>query len=227
MLRCLAASVCLAFAGCVYLPYCLPEVDHVADIKIPTPSEGVHVFRVDGRESSWHGGGIGDGPGMGLEESHELVRLDSLDHKTVAAQWAIGVETGSLTVLPVGWNRQTTKHTLAVRFYRPGYATIEIKPGDEQKEFTWKAVADVAGLEKAVDDLIVDTETRGGIFQPHLSWKPASGANSPGHRKTLLFCADEYDRIRSSVTGSDADAVTARTRLIEKAKRLRDLVDGK
>jgi hypothetical protein len=229
MLRCLIAPVCLAFAGCVYLPYCLPEVDHVDSVRVPSPSADVRIFRVDGRETSWHGGAIGDSPGMALDESHELVPLTAPDEQMIAPQWAVSVETGSLAAfLPFAWSRAATKHTLALRFYRAGYETIEIRPGSEQKEFGWKAVADAAGLEKAVDDLIVDFETGGGLVKSHTSCKPVSGAKSSyGHRQTLRFCADEYDRIRSVVIGIDQDSVTMRNRLIDKANQLRELADAK
>jgi hypothetical protein len=49
--RCVAACIavnCLAFAGCVYLPYCLPEIDRVGAVQMPSAAEEVHVFRVDG-----------------------------------------------------------------------------------------------------------------------------------------------------------------------------------
>lgn len=255
MLRRLIAVICLSFAGCVYLPFCAPEVDHLAGVKLPSSSDDVHVFRVDGVEKSWRGGGMGDGPGYGLDESHELTRLQPTGQKAIAPQWAFAVETGFIAGSLIGGGIDTTKHTLAVRFYRRGFETIEIKPGDAGKELKWKPAADLADREKAVDDLIVDSVSGGGLFFPHISYQPVSGAKSPAHREALRFCAEEYDRIRSTVVGNDTDAkyascypateggralatqlaakprpVTAeemRTRLTEKAKRLRDLADGK
>ncbi len=187
---CIAANY-LVCAGCLYLPYCLPEIDRVGAVKAPLPGDDVHVFRVDGHEKSWRGGGIGDGPGSGLDESHELVRLKSSDGGMIAAQWNIGIGSGAVMGSPVGWHHETTKHTVAVRFYRPGYETIEVKPGAELKELKWKAVADAAGQEKAVDDLIEDRPDLGwGLFTPPMHIHPAApGRNSPGHREALRFCA--------------------------------------
>jgi hypothetical protein len=186
-------------------------------------------FALTVKETSWRGGGIGDGPGSGLDESHELVRLQPSGHDMIAPQWKIGVGSGSVMGSPVGWAHETTKHTLAVRFYRPGYETIEVAPGDEQKEFKWKAVADLAGKEKAVDDLIADRPDQGGgLFCPPIHIHPAaSRGNSSGHRQSLLFCADEYDHIAKLVTDGDPNAELVRNRLAEKAKKLRALADGK
>ena len=137
---------CLTSLGCLYLPYGLPEIQRVAAVRVPWPSDDVHVFRVDGTAASFVGGGIGDGPGGGWDESHELVRLQPSDRKMIAPQWKISLGSGSLKVIfPVGWAHETTKHTLALRFYRRGYETITVKHGDEQREFEWKAVSNLAG----------------------------------------------------------------------------------
>src|SRR5438445_10993873 len=137
----LISVACLNSLGCLYVPYCLPEIDHVAAVQVPWPSDDVHVFRVDGKKTSFVGGGIGDGPGGGLDESHELERLQPSDRKTIAPQWKSSLGSGSVKALfPVTWAHETTKHTLVLRFYRRGYETITVKPGDEQENYDRKTV---------------------------------------------------------------------------------------
>src|ERR1051325_928006 len=188
---------CLSSLGCLYVPYCLPEVQRVAAVRVPWPSDDVHVFRVDGTDQSWHRtvAMIGDGPGGGSDEAHELARLQPSERKVIAQQWALGVERGWVCVGLVNAVAQSTRHTVALRLYRRGYETISIKPGDEEKDFEWKPVPDLAGQEKAVDDLI-DTRARVcSLLGFNANTTAAPGVSSAAHREALRFCADEYDRI--------------------------------
>ncbi len=217
---------CLASLGCVHVPYCLPEIKRVAAVQVPWPSDDVHVFRVDGTEKSTSWQGIGCGHPYRVNQTDELTRLQPSAHKTIASQWTTGVERGWVTVGIVGRGYESTKHIVAVRFYRPGYETIEVKPGEEQKEFDWKPVADLAGQEAAVHCLIGST---GFPYHNHgyRTYSAGPGNHAPAQREALHFCADEYERIAFFVTDNDPDADATRTRLDEKAKSLRALADGK
>ena len=218
--------VCLTCVGCLYVPYCLPEIHSVGEVRVPWPSDDVHVFRVDGKKKSWVGGGIGDGAD-GHDESHEFERLQPSDRKMIAAQWKISLGSGSLAVLyPVVWCHENTKHTLALRYYRRGYETITVKPGDEQKDLEWKVVPNLVGQEKAVDDLIDMHESIHSLLGYNANTTAAPGTTSPAHREALLFCAAEYDRISWFVTPKEPDADELRSRLEKKSKQLKDLAAG-
>jgi hypothetical protein len=220
--------VCLACVGCLYVPYCLPEINSVGEVRVPWPSDDVHIFRVDGTEDLHLPHGFVSTPPY-LMGSHELARLKPSDRKTLPSQWTVGVEHGWLSIGLVNERVMANKHTLAVRFYRVGYETINVGPGDVSKDLDWKAVYDLSGQEKAVDDLIgansryFDKDRR---YSVNDNRAPASGRNSAAHREALLFCAAEYDRIAWFVTPKESDADGMRSRLEKKSKRLRALVDG-
>jgi hypothetical protein len=146
------------------------------------------------------------------------------------SQWSVGVEHGWFSIGLQNQRFLANKHSVAMRFYRVGYETINVGPGDVSKDLDWKAVADLAGQEKAVDDLIgansrffdKDTGYYGNGY-----CGPAAGKSFAAHREALLFCANEYDRIAFFVTDAEPDAEATRTRLADKAARLRALADGK
>jgi hypothetical protein len=89
-------------------------------------------------------------------------------------------------------------HLLAVRLYRPGYETVEVKAWSSAP-IVWKPLHDVKDQAKAVDALVTD------VF----------ASESPAHRRMLLFAADEYERL----AGRNAED---RQMLLYRAAELRD-----
>ena len=166
---------------------------------------------------------LGDGPGGGCDESHELARLQLSERKTIAPQWTMELERGWVCAGLVNRVATSTKHTVAVRFYRRGYETITVKFGDEQKDFEWKATPNLAGQEKAVDDLIDTYERTFSFLGYNANTTAAPGTNSPAHRDALHFCIAEYDRIAQSVSSKEPDADGMRSRLKNKSNRLKEL----
>lgn len=229
ILHSLVSLICLNSAGCLYVPYCLPEVDRLSTVQAPWPSGDVHVFRVDGTKGSWQRTAlmIGDGPAGGCDETHELTRLQASDAKKTAEQWSIGLERGWLCVGLVNRVASSTTHTVALRFYRRGFETITVKPGDEQKDLAWKAAPDLTGQEKAVDDLIDNRQRVNLLLGYNTHTSAAPGTHSPAHREALRFCADEYDRIAFRVAARQPDSDAMKKRLADKAQGLRALADGK
>jgi hypothetical protein len=207
------------------VPYCCPEIHSVAEVRVPGPSDDVDIFRVDGTEYFQGRGALYWGVPY-LYESHELARLEPTDRKTLPSQWSVGIEHGWLSIGLENGCYVANKHTVAVRFYRIGFETINVGPGDVSKELDWKAVADLAGQEKAVDDLIApnsrfwDEEPRHD--RNHYRGL-ASGKISAAHREALLFCGQEYDRIASLVAPGEPSADGMRSRLEKKSNCLKEL----
>jgi hypothetical protein len=130
------------------------------------------------------------------------------------------------------WPSLTT-HSVAVRLYRRGFETAEIRPGQKMLD-DWTKAADLDAQEKAVDDLL-------GVspLQSTSPLKPikGTGAHSPpalelgtvsdGHQKALLFAAGEYEWLANQVSEPFEEEQAMRRRLLEKARRLKDLARGK
>jgi hypothetical protein len=216
--------VCFVCVGCVQIPYCLPEFNVVSAVSVPVPGGDVHIFRVDGTVNADMPVFFGCGARYVEDESHELARLQPTDRKTVPRQWTVGIEHGWCCVGLANQRTVWTTHTVAVRFYRRGYETITVGPGDVSKDLVWKPVTENTGLEKAVDELI-DCDT--GHYTWHYGKRgPASGENSAAHREALLFCAAEYNRIARLVTPNGPDADGLRSSLEKKSQQLKDLAAG-
>ena len=119
---------CLACVGCLYVPYCLPEINYVGEVRVPWPSDDVHVFRVDGAQVEHQACGIGCGARYWVDQSYELARLQPSDRKTLPHQWTVGIEHGWVCVGLVNQRIESTKRTVAVCFYRVGYEAIKVGP---------------------------------------------------------------------------------------------------
>jgi hypothetical protein len=125
-------------------------------------------------------------------------------------------------------------HTVRVRLYRPGCETVEVDSWDLPHQVTWTGVADLAGEEKGVDDLMTarqdrwremmvrqDREAPQGPDAERLFGGLAPGSKSPEHRKALLFAAAEYQRLAKRAR-EDPASQAIRPRLEQKAAWLRE-----
>jgi hypothetical protein len=189
--------------GCVF-PYCAyPTLSHTPDVALGPEATGVRAFRVDIRKA---GADLSpfDGP-----EFTSLAELPVTLTNEVPSQTKPSVSYG-LVVIGVALNYIThTSHDLALRLYRPGYATIEVKSWDRVNQVAWSRVTSLTEQEKAVGDLF-----------PH-GQELAAGSVSAEHRQVLLFGAAEYERLAASAEAEGGDE--GRQRLLEKARDLRDL----
>jgi hypothetical protein len=128
-------------------------------------------------------------------------------------------------------------HSVMVRLYRPGCQTVEVGSWDLPHEIKWTGAADLAGQEKAVDDLLETWQANMYLRmfmrqdrERHPSQEPspeslfgclAPGSKSPGYHQALLFAASEYERL-AKATADDPSAQAIRDRMMNKATWLRE-----
>jgi hypothetical protein len=220
--------VCFPCVGCLHVPYCLPEINHVAPIEVQCPAEEVAAFRVDTRSANSMVMGICFGGPRGFETTdHQvLTRIAASTQGTTTHQWGLGVEHGWRVVGIGAWNYTSafTSHDVAVRLYRRGHATIELKPGQSPRELKWIEAATLAEQEKAVDDLLGNAPSKSEAleFRPKHSLELA--ATTAAEKDALRFAAGEYEWLANHVSSWDAEPEKMRQRLHGKAQRLRALV---
>jgi hypothetical protein len=81
----------------------------------------------------------------------------------------------------------------------------------------WRPVNDAAEREQVLDSLFAASGAS--------SYQLQTGGYSEDHQQALLFGAQEYERLMRLVEGDDPLNQQARRRLLEKARRLRDLAN--
>jgi hypothetical protein len=225
--------ICLFLPACMEVPVCIPELSYVAPVDLGKAATEVHAFRVDVREKTVvniddnvksAGGGV---------SYYEFTPVSLSGRGTVSLQWDVSWAYGWRCFGIWNYWPSLTTHSVAVRLYRRGYQTVELRPSEELLD-DWTRAADLEAEEKAVDDLL-------GV-SPLESTSPSKpvkgiGAHSPpalefgttsaGHRKTLLFAASEYEWLAHQLSDADAEDQAMRNRLLEKERRLKDLARGK
>jgi hypothetical protein len=215
--------VCLAFLGCIQVPYCIPELSVVPAVKPGCDKDEVHVFRAD----LTHKVEINTGLHVASEatniESIELSRLHSAADGSTPQLTALTFASGSRIVGFWNFCHERTSHTVAIRLYRPGFATIELRAGMPARELAWEEATDLETQEKAVDDLLGVSPL--AIVEAHtiaLQRRLVPADKSGTHRHALLFAAGEYERL-----ARDAEDSASEERLLDKARRLRRMADAK
>jgi hypothetical protein len=217
------ALVCFASQGCVQMPFYVPEVNVVPAVNAGGDGGDVHAFRVDLTDRV----ALKEGPPPNCVvrgENAETVELTKIAvsaggtmPKQVALSWAHGW-------CYVGfWNyvNAYTSHSVAVRLYRPGYETIELKPGESPRDLRWTEATDLAAREKAVDDLLgVSPLEQGKTLSAEQQRRLQPGTKSAAHRESLLFAAREYERLARGAADAEPEL---RGRLVDKAERLKAL----
>jgi hypothetical protein len=142
--------------------------------------------------------------------------------------------------------REHSDFTLAVRLYRPGFQTMEVKAWDKSPPLQWSEARDLLAQEKAIDDLLMDPATPKWEYIASKGMEPAQppvgqsrftwweqkdqkspplglqpGAVSPSQRQALVFAANEYQRLAASPNGMSPTNQAVRERLQKKAIWLR------
>lgn len=241
-LRWIAVAVfAVASPGCLILPYGFPTIDRIAAMPVPSPSDDVHVFRVDGDVTQSESRGPCFGLATNVAEVRRLDRIGRFDDGTIGSQWSLNFEHGRVRVGILTNVPSRNHHTMAVCLYRPGYETIRIKGSDDRRTLEWKSIVGSTQRELAVDALLkpITNESSQGvpIYLPdgldgttttarRLVRGLRPGSESPAHRKALLFCAAEYERIAEMVADDGPDGGAVRERLLEKSQGLRKLAGG-
>ena len=222
--------MCVAVVGCMNVPFYIPEVNTIPPVNLGGASDDVHIFRVDVTERMTvePGAAYAQG-GPKAVESYELTEVPADTPGTTPRQVGITCRQGWRFVGVYKYNSECLSHTIALRLYRPGFETIEVKCGHVPRDVEWTAAADLDAQEKALDDLLgVELLETHDSLPGFLSVKRnlEAGTTSDGQRAALRFCAGEYERLARRAARS-ADDPTTRGRLLAKASRLKSLAAGK
>lgn len=228
----------LMSSGCLYVPYCLPEFQRIGAIEADWDRDEVHVFRVDSTSKEHNGtsplfvaaGLMSWPPGTARSipfETHELTRIHPSDSNKVDGQRAMRWGHGKLCFGMINTVAEATHHTLAVRLYRPGFETIDVRASNNplsggyvESSRSWQPVFDIADFEAAVD-AVIGLSSTDDPSEPFADSRPAAGDVSPAHLEALLFCAAEYERIARMAADDELEAEALRERLRAKAEGLR------
>jgi hypothetical protein len=214
-------TLCSLLTGCGVVPVgaAWPSVPVTPLLQVNASRDEVHAYRVE-MSRSYDGGEGGHG------DEYVLSELALASGSWLLPQADVACDYFFPGYVPLH------HYTMAVRLYRPGCQTIEVGSWGLPHEVTWRGVPDLAGQEKAVDDLVsarmskvrVPPGPRATAQDPSLELSFGSlapGSKSPEHRKALLFAATEYERLAK--TGPDDPASrTVRDRMEKKAAWLRE-----
>ncbi len=237
----------LLVLAAVFLPSCTTpnlaesKADFVEEVLIPNPSGDVRAFRIDIEEKERFEPRARYTLSPIPVDERGLIPAQFHLSPTSAIDWvARKSEKGtSFTTADV-----RSEYTILVRAYRPGYLTIEIKPGEETRWLHWMR-ADSLEQEMAID-VLLGVQHRAGRFgwweifavAPRSELCDAGsscelnacrslgdygllpGTVSKEHREVLLFAASEYERLATVAAEEEC-----RRRLRSKASQLKRYAD--
>jgi hypothetical protein len=226
--RCVIANfslICLSSAGCLQVPYFLPELSYAPSVGANCKSKEVYAFRVDVTQKSEIKEGAAAMRGE-VVELQQLTRIRTSSDGTTSAQMGLTFASGWRYVGVVNYTALSTDHGIALRFYRPGYETIVVKPGETVRDLQWKEAPDLSAQVKAVDDLMngprLAESARVSVRQV---LEP--GTKSASHKEVLLFAAGEYERLAGDLSSANPDERGQHAQLLNSANRLRALAEAK
>ncbi len=234
----------LLILAAVLLPSCatpalvIPKPDFISEQIIPNPDGAARAFRVD----------IEEFKRLEPKARYTLSAIPLDERGLMPAQHSQPATRAEGIVIGKSEEKTTltlaevrAEHSVIVRVYRPGFLTVEIKPGEDQHRTSWIR-ADRFEQEMAIDVLLGVERVYGKArwwelipVMPHSelagsSWPDASrtlgdyglepGSVSPAHRGVLLFAASEYARL--AVVTEEKEA---RLRLERKASQMKRYAD--
>ena len=193
-------------AGCL-AGYAYPKISYVPSLDVEAPPLHVRAFAV-GAQSEQQ---------LSLPASNQITLRPLPQEKSVGPQVDVSLEHGYWL-----WGglriSEHVSHRLLVRLYRGGHRTIEVGSWQLFEPVRWARAQTLAEMEQAIDDLLApprDSDARDGLVSfDHL----APGSTNPRHREALQFGVGEYEAV-AKIAGNDE---AARTRLLDKARRLRE-----
>jgi hypothetical protein len=159
------------------------------------------------------------------EEDHSFAAVP-LIHGVVPPQARAGLDRG-IIIIGVALNYHFHYHEgVHVRLYRPGYDLVAFRSWQLGKQVEWKPAVDLAGREKAIDDLLASPGTVGWCQFTRESNGPwdvpgglRPGSYSTAHLAALRFIAAEYEKL--AATNDPPCSAEARQRLLDKAAKVR------
>jgi hypothetical protein len=189
----------LAF-GCI--PYrAHPTLDYTPAVQLPVDSTDVRAFRVD-ITCSTHDVGL-----IPPTANERLTEIPVTHETRIGPQFKAGTDYG-FVIIGVALNYVTrSSDSLAMRIYRPGFETVEIRTWERVNGVTWIPATTHGAQEAALDKLLPSGCER----------EPRTEAN----KKALEFVAGEYDRLATGTADGEQ-----RKRLEDKARKLRRTFQG-
>ena len=207
------------------VPYFLPELNYAPGVDARCKRDEVHAFRVDLTQKTEIKEGLNAMRGS-VMEYQTLSQIRTSADGATSPQIGVSFSSGWRYVGVVNYTSSSTEHGVTLRFYRPGYETIAFKPGATATELHWKKALDLSAEVKAVDDLMIGPALKNSrSIEARQILEP--GTKSAAHREALQFGAGEYERLARDLSSSDPDERAIRRDLLDEAKRLRTLAEGK
>jgi hypothetical protein len=216
----LGAAACfpIFLLGCFTIPY--PSLMYVPSVSMGSALQEAHCFRAE-VTAVHHGIFSSKDDDLLLEE------LPISQSGRVDGQFRLSIDSSRQRLMG-GPVKQL--HEVRLRLYRPGYQTVEITSKDDLDTVTWTSAPDSAAQEQAVDDLLAlavhdysrpkDEPVKPADFSLA---RVQSGSASAEHRKALLYCASEYERLATQACPVGEEARSAPSRLLNKAEQIREL----
>jgi hypothetical protein len=208
--------------GCLYYAY--PTLSHTPELAVDNKDGSVQAFRVDIDRT--------ERKPLAPITQYTLTSIPLDSRGLIPSQLELAPATGVLNPLGVveGGQHERSLYTMAVRLYKPGFRTMEVKAWEKSRELQWFPAPDLLSQEKAIDDLLAvpptpdqpSTRTWWELKDeklPGLGLQPGSVSSS--QRKALEFAATEYQRLACTPIASSPSMQIARERLQQKANWLR------
>ncbi len=224
-MRRLCGLLALLLGGCMPLGYVFPTVSYVRPATVGAARPEVRAFRVDVSNDDYN-------LQIPEKDRYVLTPLPLNADGSFDPQVKVAADYGWIVDCFYTIYGATTHHTVMVRLYRPGYHTIELESWRKDEPLNWTPAPTPVEREKAIDDLVstwwtspermVTRYASEGFMppvEPIVFRYLAPGSTAPGHQATLDFAAGEYERLARQVPDE-----VLRSRLLEKAKALRELV---
>jgi hypothetical protein len=216
------ALFCTFSTGCL-VPFGYPSFAYVPTAFMGKQPLDCHAFRVDVKAE------IVD---IGESDTYFLAPIAPTATGCLPSQTGVSLDYG-FYVFGIAVNYPVCcSHGTYVRLYRPGYRLIELGSWQLAGEVIWKEAKELLSQEEAVDNLLSTPPLswRSGVFvsseqEPWRLGQLQSGSASRGQRETLLFAADEYERIAKDTRTESEESRPVQERLMAKAKWVRCLAE--
>ena len=212
--------------GCLYYAY--PTISHTPELAVANPDGSVHAFRVDIDRT--------ERKPLPTATQYTLSSITVDSRGLIPSQLEVAHASGVLNPLNVieGGQHERSQYTMLIRLYKPGSRTIEVKAWEKSRELPWIPAAELTAQEKAIDDLLAvpsfaDAPAKGTWWEmkddksPPFGLQP--GANASNQRQSLLFAANEYQRLAGSPIAASLNLQMIRDRLNQKSAWLRRFAD--
>lgn len=172
------ALVSPAFGGCLGVGWAYPRAEFVPPVELVTPSDEIHVFRVDHDRTNR----LGFWDGAGAYSECTLRRLGTAER--VLPQCRVGIGRGYFWGFIPFFQGENFTNPVTVRLYRPGYRTVEVAAWEFSTGVVWVPATTPDEQREAVNNL---------VFMNSSCIKPSSAGSR--HREAIKFALSEYERL--------------------------------